>query len=193
MPAPLGNRNSMLHGTRGALSLGRYPKGCSYIRRIIGMFRMQLETSVQDSHDSIGVYHAALIQSACRHETRALLLNRWLREQPDASLADKLALMRDITNASDSRDKCLEKLGLSKSAKDENPWTRFRREALAEASEPTSTTSDENEPSANGAAPGSTQTPESVPTATNEPDATDDNSGAASGKQLNGESDEQIC
>jgi hypothetical protein len=134
--APRGNANHMRHG----LSAAKLPKGCEHISNRVGVFRRQLENEVIASHGEIGVYHAALIQSSVRHETRAKLLSRWLRESeneirttiskgsangngttPETTVTctslgilEKAQLLRDISNASDSRDKCLEKLRLDK-------------------------------------------------------------------------------
>jgi len=68
----------------------------------------------------LSVFHAALIQSACRHEGRAQLLTRYLREA-GLSLADRLAVLSGIGNATDSRDKCLQRLDLDRRA-DIDPW-----------------------------------------------------------------------
>jgi len=126
MAAPAKNRNATRHGIRGYLAVGSLPRGSSYVRRLLSGFRTSLESAVVDRHGEIGTYHAALVQSACRHECRALLLTRWLRKeagdradgnggkQSTMSLADRLAVLRDISAASDSRDRCLEKLGLGK-------------------------------------------------------------------------------
>jgi hypothetical protein len=64
---------------------------------------------------STTIYQEAVLQSAVRHETRALLAARWLRKEGEKlKLPDRIALLGTISSATDSRDKCLEKLGLDK-------------------------------------------------------------------------------
>jgi hypothetical protein len=55
-----------------------------------------------------------LAQSAARHEAVALLLQRWLREAPDLPVTERAAVLKQFSAATDRRDACLEKLGLSK-------------------------------------------------------------------------------
>jgi len=142
--APAGNRNRMQSGlsaVRGWLTIGSLPKGASYIRRTLGRMRTELESAVLAMHGEITPYHAALIQSATRHEARSMLAGRWLRlEGAKASLADRLSLLATVTNASDARDKCLEKLGLDKRP-GANPWAALDADsrepaAPAERAEP---------------------------------------------------------
>lgn len=112
MGAPQGNTNGLTHGVRSYLAIGRLPKGASYIRRLVGGMQRQLEASVRDKYGELTVLHAAYIQSAVRHEVRAQLLTRWQREGEGLSLAERITLAKEIGAASDSRDKCLDKLGL---------------------------------------------------------------------------------
>jgi hypothetical protein len=122
MPAPVGNQNRTVHGVRGYLALGSLPRGARYIRRLIGELRTALESAVSEANGGeISIYHGALIQSACRHEGRALLLSRYLRIEPDLALAERLAILKEIGTASDSRDKCLKAFGLD-AVKSSDPW-----------------------------------------------------------------------
>lgn len=134
--APKGNANRTTHGLRGFLTLGTYPKGGGYVRKLLGQFREALEAEILTRHSEVSIFHAALIQSAARHEGRALLLNRWLRTEADLSVSDRLAIVKGITDASDSRDRCLKLLGLDQSAKSESPWAQFDRERLLPANPP---------------------------------------------------------
>jgi hypothetical protein len=109
---PAGNRNRMTWGGRGWAAIGSYPKGFSAVRRYVGRMRAELESAVCAKYGQIGVYHAAIVQSACRHEGRALLLQRLLRTKDGLPLSDQLALLKEIGSATDSRDKCLQRLGL---------------------------------------------------------------------------------
>lgn len=125
--APRGNRNRTLHGIRGWLSIGSYPKGAAYVRRITGVMRSQIENAILDTHGEITPFAAALIQSACRHEGKALLVQRYMRQCPDATIAEKLSMLAAIGNATDARDKCLEKMGLDRTPTKANPWSALDR------------------------------------------------------------------
>jgi hypothetical protein len=61
------------------------------------------------------------LQSACRHEKRAALAERWLRLEadPDKPSEYKISLLTQMSAATDARDKCLERAGLGKAAKDD--------------------------------------------------------------------------
>src|ERR1700733_3186235 len=135
MSAPAKNSNAIRHG----LLAVKLPKGCSYIRRSVSTFRAAIEEEVIVRFREITTYRAALINSAVRHEQRALLLQRWLREATDSQTAshslqaqavdgkhtstiskqtglgimDRAQLLAQISAATDARDKCLERLGLS--------------------------------------------------------------------------------
>lgn len=112
--AKVGNVNAQRHGLRSA----ELPKGCRYIERTADRLRLDLESEVCGRHGSIGTYRAALIQSACRHEKRASLCERWLRladgNGEKLSTLDRASLLREVSNATDSRDKCIERLGLDR-------------------------------------------------------------------------------
>ena len=119
MAGKIGNSNAQTHGLYGYLAIGSLPKGCSYIRKMIGRFEGVLRDAIVDKYGQIGVYRAALVQSCCRHEGRAQLLGRWLRhEDGDLKVMDKVGILREIGAASDSRDKCLRLLGLDNDDRD---------------------------------------------------------------------------
>lgn len=108
-----GNRNALVHGKYAYLAVGRLPPGASYIRRLLGAFQRATEAAVVEAHGEIPLTKAALIQSAVRHEGRAQLLTRWLRES-DLSLAERLAVLKEIGGATDARDRCLKLLDLDR-------------------------------------------------------------------------------
>jgi hypothetical protein len=131
--ARAGNTNAQRHGLRSS----RLPKGCASITNSTGELRASLEAELR-TRGPINTYQAALVQSAIRHESRAQLLARWLRLATDAEttsegqttkmatgsetstqtrkqglgVLDKASLLRDISAATDARDKCIERLGL---------------------------------------------------------------------------------
>ncbi len=120
----------MRHGVSSYLCLGRLPKGGAYIRRQLSLLKQQLEKDVQDLYGELTTYHSALIQSACRHEGRAQLLTRWMRQvENDArekdetvAISDRLAIVKEIGSASDARDRCLERIGLGRPSPRLDVW-----------------------------------------------------------------------
>jgi len=122
--APRGNRNALRIGTH-SLTLGRLPTGGSYIARLSRALRKQLESEIVKRDGATTCYTSALIQSACRHETRALLLQRWLRVGGEIPLMQRLSILEAIGRASTARDTCLQKLGLDRKADD--PLNVLRR------------------------------------------------------------------
>lgn len=111
--APFGNRNSKtLHGLRAT----RLPPGCNYLEGQLSAFRRYVRDELESRHGGqTSIYQEALLQSALRHEQRALLAARWLRKEGgDLKLEQRLQLLATISAATDSRDKCLDKLGLDK-------------------------------------------------------------------------------
>lgn len=111
-----GNDNAVRHGLRSGsvrFALGKLPKGMVLIERAVNQFRRLIEAAVTETHGVVSVYHAALIQSACRHETHAMMAKRWLRLTGDELDANqRLTYSKAVADASTARDKCLERLGL---------------------------------------------------------------------------------
>ena len=115
MPGTQGNRNRTTHGTRGFLSLGSLPKGASYIRRLMGLLRSELETAVQNTFGQITLEQAALIQSACRHEGVALLWQRWLRQRmAQLKASTLLQITKQISSSTDLRDRAIRALKIDR-------------------------------------------------------------------------------
>jgi hypothetical protein len=108
-----GNRAALVHG---CFSLGKLPKGASHVRRLVGQLRAALRRLVREKDGGITLAQDGLIQSACRHELRALLLTRWLREAEALPLRDRLSVVREIGWATDCRDRCLKALGLDRAS-----------------------------------------------------------------------------
>jgi hypothetical protein len=71
----------------------------------------------------INSFDDALLQSACRHEARAMLAAKWLRDEgKNLAINERLSLTATISNATDSRDKCLKLLGLDRLADAGDAW-----------------------------------------------------------------------
>jgi hypothetical protein len=105
-----GNKASLRHGF---YALGALPKGASHVRRLAGQFRAALTRLVRERHGGVDLVQGGLILSATRHEARAGLLQRWLRDEGDSlPLADRLGLVREIGVATDARDRAVKALGL---------------------------------------------------------------------------------
>lgn len=126
MGAPRKNANALQHGQRSMLvrfNLGSMPAKLKRIERSVNEFRRVIEAAVVAAHGSIGVYQAALVQSACRHETHSLMVQRWLRLNVDVLSHDqRLSYSKAAADASTARDKCLERLRLDATAGDIADW-----------------------------------------------------------------------
>lgn len=109
-----GNRNALQHGVHSFLAIGRMPRGASYVRRLLGKYQRSLRRAVEANGDAVSLYQAGLITSAIRHEGRALLLTRWLRDKESMKDQDKLAYAREIGAATDARDRCVKQLELDR-------------------------------------------------------------------------------
>src|SRR5436190_1398230 len=90
---------------------GKLPTGCGYIKRALAGLRVTLTTDTQNRHGSVSVGQAGLVSAACRHEGRALLLSKWLREA-ELPLSERASILGQICDATDSRDKAIAKLGI---------------------------------------------------------------------------------
>lgn len=143
--APMGNTNASRHGTWSFLALGRLPKGASFIRRLMGGLRRELEKAVAATHGEVSLPHAALVTTICRHEGRALLFSRYLALEGDGiKLAERVSILEAIGRATDARDKAIKALDLAASG-DTDPWRqidRLRQQQALEAALPSTNASE---------------------------------------------------
>lgn len=110
--APRLNSNATRSGRYG-LILGRLPSGCSYIRQSCAIFRRGLEQAVLAARGSVSLSDALAIRTATRWERHALLCGRWLHgESTSLTPEQRLALSRDIANASERSDRAVKSLAL---------------------------------------------------------------------------------
>ena len=107
---PAGNKNATRHGLRAS----NLPPGCSYLEGQLTAFRRYVRTELVARDGATSTYQEAVLQSCVRHETRALLASRWLRKELDLRIDQRISLLREISHATDSRDKCLRLLGLDR-------------------------------------------------------------------------------
>lgn len=105
------NQNRVSHGLRAS----GLPASASYLEGQLRAFRSYVRQELAARGVDVGVFHEALLQSAVRHETRALLAAKWLRDkESELTIEQRLSLMAAVSSATDSRDKCLDRAGLSK-------------------------------------------------------------------------------
>lgn len=125
-----GNCNPLTHGLRVPavrFEFGTLPGKLKRVERSLNKFRALIEAAVADAYGEVSLLHGALIQSACRHERTAMLLHRWLRLHHETmSHSERLAYTKAIGDASTSRDKCLDRLNLTKI--DEDAYSDVLRE-----------------------------------------------------------------
>lgn len=134
--APRGNANAVTSGLR-ASSL---PRGAEYVEREIRRFRAVIRQEIIATHGRVSTYDEAVLQSATRHETRALLAARWLRKGGETiPLDQRLALLSTISAATEARDRCLRAIRLDidspSSAIDALYSTPYSREPASEPAE----------------------------------------------------------
>jgi hypothetical protein len=115
--APTDNRNAAKHYLRShrKLSIGKLPKGCSWINTLVSTLRRELEALVMEYHGELTFQSQLVIQSSCRHEQAALLAQRWLRLSAETmSHAERLSYLQAIANESDKRDRAIAMLRLDR-------------------------------------------------------------------------------
>ena len=109
MAAPVGNANAQRHGLRSV----RLPAKCRYLELAAFRIRRELEDACIERFGKVDIRSAALIQSVGRHEIRASLAARWLRLEGDRlSIDQRIALLKEIGTATNSRDKSIDALAL---------------------------------------------------------------------------------
>jgi len=101
-------------GLRATFTSGKLGKGTAYIKRISDRMRVVLEEAVIQRYGACTTYEHALIQSAGRHEVRAQLCQRKLRQLGDSleSFDRWMSLTKEIGHATDARDRCIMRLGI---------------------------------------------------------------------------------
>ena len=88
--------------------------------RSVRQLRRALDAATLDQHGELNVFQSATVQTACRHEARAMLLQRWLRNEfGELSTSEKVSILGEIGKASDARDRCLRALGLDQRLQDD--------------------------------------------------------------------------
>ncbi len=111
---PPGNRHAAKHLIYAGGSL---PPGASYVRKLRDRLVQALRDAVFAKHGEVDLVAAATIQSIGRHETVALLAQRWLRQRADKMTdADRLTYAKAIADASDKRDRAIRSLDLGRDA-----------------------------------------------------------------------------
>lgn len=152
----------MRHGAYSYLALGRMPKGCSYIYQLVGGLRKQLEDAVVNKQGELNIYHAAVVQTACRLEGRAQLLSRWLKQKGDGmNDGTRLQYLRDITLASEARDRALKQLGLDRAEQTDLIDALYSAPSRDNPENPPKTPGNGRQRAGAGKTPSAPETPES--------------------------------
>lgn len=117
--APPDNENRVRHGVFSWCAAGRVPlkiKGGAHLRAMLRVLRRGLVLETENVHGRApSIFEQGVIASAVRHEGRARLLEMVVqREWETLAAAERVAILREIGSASDSRDKCLRSIGLDK-------------------------------------------------------------------------------
>jgi hypothetical protein len=115
--APRHNQNAVKHGLKAEtmIRLNKVPAEAEYIAREVRRFRSWVREAVSELRGGpLTIYDEALANTAARHELRASLAARWLRLAGDLTIEQKLTLMKTVSDASDARDRCLQRLGLDR-------------------------------------------------------------------------------
>jgi len=112
-----GNRAACKHGLESGLGLGRYPKGCSTVKRHVGRFRRSLEAAARAQPGRkdrpLSVADHGLVLTACVHEKRRRLAEWWLAsasDRGDLTTDQFISLNRVIAEAADARDRAVARL-----------------------------------------------------------------------------------
>ncbi len=104
--APVGNTHALTAGVWTFLRTGRLPKKRAYTKRQLTKFDRVIGAAIVEKHGEISLVNMARKQSVLRHEGRAQLLGHYLREhEHELSLAERMTLLREISQATEARDK----------------------------------------------------------------------------------------
>jgi hypothetical protein len=137
MSAPRGNQNRTTHGMRSqsALTLAGLPTGCGFIRRAVGVLRVQLEQAAIAIHGELSLSLDSLVNLACRHEVRSMLASKWLRDHgAKMSPTEKLAMAAAVTESGEARDRCIRALKLDNApSTTDDPWAALHATPRATA------------------------------------------------------------
>lgn len=106
MPAPLKNRNAYRHGLRSNQTSD------PVVNNQLRAFRRSIREELAGVNGLPTVAQEALLQSAVRHETRALLAGHYLRREAKLPIARRMELLAAISAATAERDKVLRQLGI---------------------------------------------------------------------------------
>jgi len=103
------------HGVHRFLRSGTIAAENTYLTRVLREFQKAVEADILERRGELSIYDAAILQSAIRHEGIAQLWIRHVRKEAKSLTTEqRLAIGREIRNATDARDKCLRELGLNK-------------------------------------------------------------------------------
>ncbi len=105
------------HGVRKFLKNGTLPKGSRNISRRAAELRETLEGAVLGLRNKIGPLEETLIQSACRHEIIFRLLLKYLSDEPNLTIENKIAILGRMQASATARDKPISDLKIEDDGK----------------------------------------------------------------------------
>lgn len=133
---PHGGQTGNLNAAKHGLSARRLPPGCKRLEGHLRKLQGDLEAAIVDRLGEVGIYQAALIQSAVRHEKTCSLMWRWLRlEGANMDVDQRVSLLTAAGKATDKRDACLKALGLDR-REDPDLWGSLDTPPPAESAPP---------------------------------------------------------
>jgi hypothetical protein len=106
------NSRNKARPARYGLRSSKLPRKLRHVENSGNAFRRALEAAVLEAHGTITVRDASTIQSAMRHERRAMRIEMILARSPDLTDAEQLDLLRQSAEATDRRDRCIDRLRL---------------------------------------------------------------------------------
>lgn len=105
------------------LRVGVLAKADAYHGRVMRQVQLALEREILDRRGEVTAAESLAVNSFVRHELRARLLQRKLSQMADKlTVNEYAALWREISDATERRDKAFTRLGIEKPTDGTDPW-----------------------------------------------------------------------
>jgi hypothetical protein len=113
---PIANQNALKHGVSAWTRRGKLPRKYKALRAELRSLGDDIEAEIVSLKGrQPTLYERAVVSTVVRHHGRLALLERWLAaEHATMPLADRLAVLKSIGDASTARDKALASIGLDR-------------------------------------------------------------------------------
>lgn len=113
----------IVNGSDYRYRLPRLPRGCERINGDARDFQKLLEVAVRKRGRMVDQYIASLIFSACVHHERVCCYAKIMRDSfAQMTFAERATYLDKMGTATDAKDACLKKMGLSEQDVGDNPW-----------------------------------------------------------------------